>query len=58
MVNDHSEQGTRIIDRGVFEHLQIAVAVAETGDGAASDTLVNPDRLARSVVDEEVMHLF
>ena len=38
--------------RGPFQHLQVAVGVAEREDRAAADELVDADRLAGLVVDE------
>ena len=58
MVDDNAERGASIVDRGVFEHLQIAIAVAEAGDGAAPDELMDTDRLARTIVDEEMIQSF
>ena len=35
-----------------LQHLEIAVGVAESGDGAAADEPVNSDRFALFVIDE------
>ena len=37
---------------GPLQHLQVAVGVAEGGDGPTADVLVDADRLAFLVVDE------
>ena len=41
-----------MIDRGVFEHLEVTVGVAETGDRPPADEPVDADGLAGLVVDE------
>src|SRR5262245_63116272 len=38
--------------RGVLEHLQVAVGIAEGGERPAADDLLDVDRLAFLVVDE------
>src|SRR5690349_25096802 len=38
--------------RGPLEHLEVAVGVAERGDGPPADHLVNADRFTGVVIDE------
>lgn len=58
VVDNDTQGGVGIVDRGVFEHLPVAVTVAEASDGAAADELMNSDGFIRFVVDEEVSHRF
>ena len=51
MVNVEGESRPRS-GRGPLQHLQVAIRVAESGDGAAADVLVDPNRLASLVVNE------
>ncbi len=51
VVNEQSETWSRAA-RDPFEHLEIAVGVAERGNGTAADLLVDADGLAGLVVDE------
>ena len=51
MVHQHAETST--LPRGhPFQHLEVAVRVAERGNGTAADVLMNSDRLAVLVVNE------
>ena len=56
VVDDQPEGGTGIADGGVFQHLLVTIAVAECSDWAAANKLMDADRLARSVINEEVVH--
>ena len=56
MMNEQPETRT-LAAGGPFEHLEVAVGIAESGDRAAANVLVDPDRLAGAVVDKiEVRH--
>ena len=51
MVHDQAE-ARAAAERGLLQHLEIAVGVAERRDRPAADVLVDADRLAGLVVDE------
>src|SRR5262245_29267250 len=51
VMNDYAEARARC-GRRPFEHLEVAVGVAERHQRAAADHLLNADRLSRLVVDE------
>ena len=49
---DEQSQSSAGTDRGPLQHLQIAVGVAEGGNGFSSDVLIDGDGFADVVVDE------
>ena len=51
-VMDDQAEARAAAHRGPLQHFEIAVGVAERGDRAAADVLVDADRLAGLVVDE------
>ena len=56
VVDDEAETRARVVDGGVLQHCMVAVAVATTDDGSATDKLMNADWLARLVVHEQMVH--
>jgi hypothetical protein len=51
VVKQYAETQT-IAGRGPLKHLQVAVGIAEGGDGPPADVLVDGDGLARLIVNE------
>ena len=56
VMNEQPETRT-LTAGGPLEHLEVAVGIAESGDRAAANMLVDADRLAGAIVDEiEIGH--
>ena len=57
VMNEQPETRTLTASRPL-EHLEVAVGIAESGDRAAANVLVDADRLAGAIVDEIQIGIF
>ena len=56
MTDDDAKAGERVGNGAIFQHLLVAITVAEHRDGALADELVDAGGLSRLVVDEQIFH--